>query len=155
MGILGEPSMKLSSKIKNITFAFVINVVWVLILMSFLRNLNTADLLMQVDEPEFVFFMACIWAPIWEEVAFRWFPITIANKFDKKFGMGLLWPLVIVSSLIFGWGHGNENWPAPIAILVQGVGGLIMSILYIKNNNSLVSSMVLHSMWNTLVIFII
>jgi membrane protease YdiL (CAAX protease family) len=145
--LLGKPSLKLTDKCKNIATAFVLKLAWVMFIAFFINDLQKEQLLLQVESPKLVFFMACVWAPIWEEVVFRWAPITIAKGMNEK----LLWPVIIISSAIFGWGHGE----GPYSLLIQGMGGIMLSFLYIKNNYSLWSSIVLHSMWNTFVIFLI
>jgi len=87
------------------------------------------------------FFFACIMAPIIEEVLFRMTPISILKASGKK---ELIIPGILFTSIIFGLMHDGA-----ISILLQGVFGLVASMLYIKNNYSYWSSVILHFAWNT------
>lgn len=98
-----------------------------------------------------LFFFTVIFAPLWEELTWRWFPITVARQFKKHLNVDLLWPIVVVSSINFGWGHGN----GPISLLLQGVGGFALSYVYIKNGFSYWSSVAAHALWNLTVVFLI
>jgi len=98
----------------------------------------------------FLFFRACILAPLWEEAVFRVLPIKVAQVLGKKDTSNsnlLLWTC-IASSIIFGIGHGSV-----FNILLQGVGGLLFSWLYLKNNNSYWSVVGAHFLWNFMIIF--
>lgn len=94
------------------------------------------------EPPSFTqrFWLSCIMAPVFEEIFFRKGSIDLAQRYapDK------LWLIVILTSLAFAWWHEYGYW----AILVQGVLGLVSSILYIKNENSLTSSIILHMVYN-------
>jgi membrane protease YdiL (CAAX protease family) len=79
---------------------------------------------------------ACVIAPIWEEVAFRYLPM-------KFFGKENLIPAVIGSSIFFGYIHGGVP-----NIFLQGVAGLILATVYIKSNYSLWVNVTLHALWN-------
>jgi len=98
-----------------------------------------------------LFFFAIIFAPLWEELAWRWFPITLARQLKKHLGIELLWPIVVLSSIHFGWGHGF----GPISLLMQGIGGMALSYVYIKNGFSYWSSVTMHALWNLTVVFIL
>lgn len=86
------------------------------------------------------FFYAIIFAPLWEELAFRYAPITIAKNLGKE----NLWPTIVGMSCFFGWIHYSN----PESILLQGVIGLILSVLYIKNGYSYWSSVIVHALYN-------
>ncbi len=108
-----------------------------------------------------VFFLACVLAPLWEEVAFRVFPIFLARKLtpnepiewcassgaDRGRLSFLFWACCF-SSIIFGLMHGSV-----INILFQGMGGFLFSWLYLKNNCSYWSAVAAHGLWNFMVIF--
>ena len=100
------------------------------------------------EKPPFLYeiFMACILAPLWEELAFRHAPGLIAKGMGKQF----LLPIIIISSALFGWGHhhGAES------ILRQGVMGLLFFWVYIKNGYSYWSSTIVHAAWNTTLFFV-
>jgi membrane protease YdiL (CAAX protease family) len=94
-----------------------------------------------------VFLRACIIAPVWEELAFRFAPLQLAKGFDeKKFAPAM----IVLSSCVFGIIHGGVA-----NIFVQGVAGVCLSCVYIKSNYSLWTNITLHALWNTFVIFII
>lgn len=143
--------MSLADKCKNIATAFVIKIT-LSVAISALFSYLVADQI-RVEEPpiRLVFFMACVWAPFWEEIMYRWVPLTLAQRIDAKFDLNILWPVILLSSTIFGLDHGE----GAVSLLYQGLGGIIYCLLYLKNNNSILSTMVLHSVWNTLVIFIL
>lgn len=97
------------------------------------------------------FFFTVILAPLWEELAWRHAPILIARQFKKHLNLDVLWPIVIISSIHFGWGHGH----GPISLLMQGVGGFALSYVYIKNGYSYWSSVAAHALWNLTVAFLL
>jgi membrane protease YdiL (CAAX protease family) len=77
---------------------------------------------------------------LWEEMAFRVVPIKVATIINPK----LLWPVIFLSSIIFGWGHGGLH-----GLMFQGVMGIGFSYVYVKSKYSYLSVVVLHAMWNT------
>lgn len=136
----------LKDKTMNVVIGLAIIYLWVGIMNKFLQVLELisfAGLTLSINN--FVF--ACILAPLWEEAAFRYAPITIAKKFGKDY----LLPVIVISSIIFGWLHGHGVY----SLIFQGVMGLVLSWVYIKNNYSYWSSVALHSAWNTLCILAI
>ncbi len=80
-----------------------------------------------------------IFTGFWEEMAFRVAPIKIAKIINPE----LLWPVIFISSIIFGWGHGGLH-----GLMFQGVMGLGFSYVYIKTKYSYISVAILHMMWN-------
>lgn len=123
--------------------AFLFNMIWLFIIVTFLQYINTEGY-QNWKIP--AFFYACIMAPLWEELAFRVIPISIARKFGDQF----IIPVILLSSLLFGWGHGNGT----NSLLIQGVGGLILSAVYIKTNYNYWCVVVMHSAWNIWVLFL-
>lgn len=115
-------------------------VIWML-LISRLSQFVPMNLL----NGDFIYYVitSCLIAPIWEEFAFREFPARVA----KKLGADLLYPTLLFSSIIFGWGHGQEM----ASLLKQGVLGVIFSFVYIKNGHSYLSAVTTHGLWNLLV----
>ena len=77
--------------------------------------------------------------PLWEEALYRYGPITIAKHFGEK----LVFPVVVMSSLLFGWSHnlGVQG------IIFQGVFGFVLSNAYI-DGKGYQTSVTLHSLWN-------
>lgn len=82
---------------------------------------------------------ACIFAPVMEEVIFRGF---FLNRMAYKWGIK---PAIIVSSLIFGFGH--------IDVIGAFLFGLTMCLLYIKTK-SLWTAIIVHALNNTIVTII-
>lgn len=90
------------------------------------------------------FFFVCILAPLWEEAAFRHAPLQMAKELKIKLNIDVIIPFAIISSCIFGWGHGSS----PTGIMIQGVAGLILSYVYVKSGYKYWSTVVLHFLWN-------
>jgi hypothetical protein len=131
-------------KIKNVFAGFTFCLLWVTFVKLLINTLYGVPIL-QIDPAfppgiPYIFFWGVIAAPLWEEAAYRYFPMKVV----QKFGMELLMPVMILSSIIFGWGHGLGF----ISILIQGVCGFIMNCVYVKNGMSYWSSVSLHAMWN-------
>lgn len=104
---------------------------------------------MPIQEPSkyFIFFSYCIFPPLFEELLFRHVPIRFAKAAGEKY----IIPTIIFTSAIFGLVHGNGMY----SVLIQGVGGFVLSCLYIKNNYSYWSTVTAHSLWNISVIYLI
>lgn len=83
-----------------------------------------------------LFFMVIV-APIWEETLFRHIPITIGKKYFPK----VLVEIIIGSSIIFGWIHGDVT-----NIVVQGFLGLTMCVVYLRLG--LRYAILSHAIWN-------
>lgn len=96
------------------------------------------------------FFFSCIVAPLWEELAFRHAPLQIAKKMGKAHKKNYIMPVVIISSALFGWGHGE----GAMSILNQGVMGAVLCYVYLKNGYSFWSSTAVHFLWNFSLMFI-
>jgi hypothetical protein len=101
--------------------------------------------------PVWRFFTAIIMAPLWEELAWRVAPI----KFAKALSPLLVWPVVLLSSIHFGLGHSSMYYPMQYALLIQGVGGFILSWVYIKNNYSYWPNVLLHALINFMIIYVL
>lgn len=144
-------SRKLKSKLINILICYLFFFIWCYLANSLLNYLNPPDPLSQVPFDfgpplKYIFFMSCIFAPLWEELVFRFAPATIAKHTGREF----LLPIMIISSAWFGWLHGD----GPESIMRQGVMGFVFFWLYLKNGYSYWSSVVLHSLWNTSIFLI-
>lgn len=152
--LLDNPEKTFFGKLRNIGFVFALELIYLSIVIFLLKQIDPSDLdnfihaysLPHVIDANAIgmIFFACVWAPIWEEAAFRYAPITIAKNFGPQF----LLPVIILSSVLFGWGHGS----GPISLLIQGVGGFLFSLLYIKNGFSYKSSVAAHFLWNAFLI---
>ena len=133
----------LTGKLKNIALALVLLIAWIALFDAYGRcyfmNVTMNDT-WQFMSPWELFFRCCIIAPLWEELAYRYAPLTIAKRLgEKKF----IVPAILLSSIIFGYGHGSVG-----NIFLQGIGGLMCCIVYVKNGYSLWSSLLLHFLWN-------
>ena len=94
-----------------------------------------------------MFLRACILAPLWEEMAFRYAPFQITRGFsEKKFTI----PMIVLSSCVFGVIHGGVA-----NIFVQGVMGVFCSVIYVKSNYKILVPMTLHMLWNSFCLFIL
>lgn len=148
---LDGPASGFSEKAKNVAIAFVLNLIWIQVVMLFGQWLYGADInygistIFQFDferNLRLEIFSACIFAPIVEEAIFRFAPMRISDALGRDFFL----PIAIISQVIFGAMHGN-GWM--FNILIQGVGGCLMLWAYCRNGRCLWSSMALHCMWNS------
>lgn len=102
----------------------------------------------------FMFFLACVLAPIWETVCFVWGPIKFAQLLSSiavKMGVpavGIVAVFAVSFAIFFGILHGSA-----LNICIQGVAGLLFCWLYLKNNNSYWSVVIAHAIWNFMIIF--
>lgn len=142
--ILENRETKLAGKVRNIIIAFILLFVWINIMYHLLQKVRNPELF-SFTSPSIWYNLltCCILAPLWEELVFRVAPISIAKSAGKQY----IFPTIIISSFIFGSLHLNSPHP----ILFQGVMGFVFSLVYIKNNYSYWSAVVLHSMWNSYV----
>src|SRR6188768_4003642 len=87
-------------KIINLLTAFVISFTLVFLMMAFLNYLWPYDSRVTysgIEEPRPVvydWFISCLVAPIWEELAYRYGPIEIARKMNADYVL----PTVVMSS---------------------------------------------------------
>lgn len=115
---------------------------WVTCIDLFLNWLRLSDLYLLK-----ALFFSCICAPIFEELIFRHIPLQTAKLiYDPSTAKGLKLTMltVMMSSFIFGWGHGH-GWNS---VLIQGVCGVVFSYIYLKNNYSYWSAVLAHSIYN-------
>ncbi len=141
--LLKNQETSLLGRFKTIGFGFTLMLVWFLILNCFLSFILGNQIIPTHTLPSdipYIFLFSCIFAPLWEELAFRVIPMYISKYFKHE----LLIPIILLSSVIFGWGHHYGS----IGIFRQGVFGLIFSYVYIKNGFHYWSSVLLHFMWN-------
>jgi membrane protease YdiL (CAAX protease family) len=145
---LSTPTTKFPDKVKNIFISYIIIFVWVFLISHLLNFLDPPPIFTDEETPSIPshiyilsqFFFLVISAPLWEELAFRHAPALLA----KALGKGFLFPIMIISSMLFGWGHNN----GPESLMLQGCMGFVFFCLYIKNGYSYWSSVVLHALWN-------
>jgi uncharacterized protein len=83
------------------------------------------------------FSTAAIAAPIFEEILFRGFLLPSLTRYFPT------WGAIALSSLIFATAHLSLSEVLPLTVL-----GMILGFVYSRSNN-LLSSMLLHSLWNS------
>ncbi|MDJ0729290.1 MAG: CPBP family intramembrane metalloprotease [Crocosphaera sp.] len=83
------------------------------------------------------YFTAAIAAPFYEEIMFRGFLLPSLTRYFP------LWGAIGMSSLIFAIAHLNLSEVLPLTVL-----GIVLGIVYTRSRN-LLSSMLLHSLWNS------
>lgn len=156
--LLETPAKTLRERLKLVCMLFVLNIAWALLMDKFLGYLwpemfahygsylqgyqfKPWQFFLSPEPPfRYEFFMTCIAAPLWEELAFRVAPYKIAQKFGQEY----LIPVVLLSTIIFGWGHGAGT----ISLMFQGFGGLFLTYAYLKSGYSYWTSVALHFTWN-------
>jgi len=102
---------------------------------------------------------AVIIAPLWEETVFRLLPLRFGLRYrDKeqelhpgiteKIGKFPVWLLIlVVCFIIFGLAHGG-----PLNLFIQGVGGLFLAYVYLRNGRSFWSAVALHALYNGVIV---
>lgn len=131
-------------------FGLIAALVWALLSTGILVSLGYNDILRVPEERDvypfwYAVFFVCVWAPIWEEAAYRYGPLEIAKRTDKKYVI----PVAVMVSCFFGWGHGD----CPEGVLIQGVLGFIFSLVYIYTNYNYWCSVIVHSLYNIVLVF--
>lgn len=128
---------KIQKGVQYIMVVFALQIIWCKVIFFILYLLIGLE---QVPAHEITLgsiFLCCIFAPIWEEIAYRYIPLTIAIRYFKK----SFFQIVLGSAIVFGLGHGS-----PINIMIQGVWGLMFSVVYIRNG--LWYAITSHALWN-------
>lgn len=141
--------MSIIEKIKNILVMLMLQLLWVSGIVIFFRwFLDQPDPTPQYYNVPVYLLFACILAPLFEELFFRVIPLEthklITQNSSETVKSKSLLLTVLLSSFLFGWAHGITFH----SLLVQGVGGLCLSYVYIKNGYSYWSSVTLHALWN-------
>jgi membrane protease YdiL (CAAX protease family) len=127
-------------KLRNVGAGFAIMCLWTFFITVFHSKLYDGFQFIQPPSNAYIFFITVLLAPLWEEAVFRYFPISLARKLGVN---ELLVPFMVLSSIIFGLGHGS-----PFNILLQGIMGFMFSCIYVKNGYSYWSTFTLHALWN-------
>jgi len=108
----------------------------------FSLNSHYQNLLNQPISAALMFAMACILAPIFEEIVFR-------GMIQRALlGYGKPWVAILVSSLIFMIIHPMPQWPATLAV------GLGLALVYQRSGNLLISIWT-HAAWNGFMLILI
>ncbi len=96
------------------------------------------------------FVFMCLLAPLWEELAFRHAPFLIVEQLKSKLKVDITIPCIILTSVLFGWGHGN----GVISLLIQGIGGFFLSMVYLRSRLKYWGSVTMHFVWNFSLVYI-
>lgn len=161
----------LKEKILNIWIAFGFSFAWMLVVLSLktiaigpeIGKLETCWVGVYIDkilvaaglwDTCIVMVRAVVLAPLIEEHLFRCFPLVFLIIFpikDERYAGRLLLEGVLFSSILFGLLHGSA-WN----VALQGVIGVVLCWVYLKNNLSRWSPIVVHALYNfTVIIFTI
>ncbi len=97
--------------------------------------------------PNYLFYL-CVMVPFLEEIIFRHLPIYILKRteiFQRN-----KWYFVVLIGIIFGWMHGSI-----INVYCQGIVGIALGWVYVKNEYSYLSAVSTHALYNFLVAFLL
>jgi len=186
----GVHKHSLVGNLRNISVAFVVMLMWTIaatVMFTTIVGLGTAEIrnllsvtIYQIAPPApkpnyaLIFFMSCVFAPIWEELVFRYGPLRLARSADlilahisshkirrlngveydynrgqlygSLMGTGFIFPMMLISSVVFGVMHGSV-----LNIMFQGVGGFIFAWVMLKGGY--VPAVITHSLWNFMLAF--
>lgn len=151
---INSPSTTLLGKFLTILLGYIAILVWMIGISHFITWLvpppppSPWDKLLAPEEPPFrlMFFITVIWAPFWEEMFHR----HAFGLIVKRIGNQFLLPVMIISSFLFASGHSDN---IQFNVMRQGIMGMILFYVYVKNGYSIWSSMILHSAWNLTCMF--
>lgn len=144
--------MKPLDKAQTISVMLVGMILWAY-MSEFIRMLKDIDNWIFHDRYVIPYiFYSCICAPVFEELIFRHIPLQTAKLiYDPNSAKGLKLTVLVIlmSSFIFGWGHGR-GWDS---VILQGFLGVGFCYVYLKNGYSYWSSVILHSLYNLFWLF--
>lgn len=95
-----------------------------------------------------VLIVIVVFAPMTEEALFRLLPISAVFLICGKKNKFILWPVIILSSIVFGRIHGSWH-----NVFIQGLGGIVLSVAFLKGGY--VSSVIAHAVFNFVILVII
>lgn len=114
--------------------------------------LYTVWVLIVHDIPRNSYWFPFVFAPLVEELVFRWAIIEATYRIPGAYK--IRWQLIVLSSFIFGFIH-----YVPTQFIVQGLLGFILSYYYIKQREkyewvtAYISVVLFHALWNVFVYF--
>lgn len=136
--------------LKIISLGIIASISWMLVASIIESLLGSGNITVENDNLPIVYepfiystFFSCIFAPIWEEAAFRYAPIKIAQNAGNQYVM----PVIVISSCTFGWGHGD----CIEGVFLQGGLGFIFSFVYLQGGYK--ASLIVHILYNTILTF--
>jgi len=169
----GSHKHSIWGSIKNVFTAFVVTLIWTILMTLFLRvglgiGLNEIRIMILAQmsiytkipaaigsNPLAMFFFACVLAPLWEEAVFRYAPFKIARSLESVSSCELfgylpkttcLFPAMVMSSIIFGLMHGGV-----VNIMFQGFTGMFLAWVMVKSGYPY--AVLAHSLWNFMLMF--
>lgn len=151
--LVDNPERSFFGRAANVFAGFGFSVFWIPII-AFIINyfrlpIHPHQASLNPLELNLVFYSVII-APLWEELAFRVGPLMLTRRIARGLNdNGILLAGVIISSAIFGWMHND----GANSILMQGVMGFVMALVYIRNGFNYWSSVIVHALWNYSIIF--
>ena len=90
------------------------------------------------------FIYACVFAPIFEEIIFRWIPITFLMLMMGKKFENVKWHIAALLAIVFGAAHYGY-----FSIYIQGVFGFFVTYVYYNNRKYMyLSGVIMHMAWN-------
>lgn len=154
--LLEDTKVSPLAKLRNVGAAFTLCLLWVAVVEVFYKWLFTRvpaggqeypwyTLPKYLHEWWIVFIGGCIFAPIWEELVFRKLWLDYMITIDKG---KLILPAILFSSIIFGLGHDGI-----FSLPIQGVMGVVFSVVYLRNGRSYWPNVLLHALWNSALTF--
>lgn len=142
--------VSLVDKAKNIIVVLVLLVGWAVLETYLLSLVNGVTVPVQHHTWTLKYLVyGCILAPLWEEMAFRKLPFTIVEELSNH-NTKVLWATIGLTSIVFGWEHGNGT----DSLLMQGVIGFMIAIVYVENGFCYWSAVTTHAAWNALCMYL-
>jgi len=136
--------------LKIVILGLLMSIAWMMLTTIIMSHLGSEDIVILNDSQPMVYepimystFFSCIFAPLWEEAAFRYAPITIAQNAGNQYVI----PVIVISSCTFGWGHGD----CIEGVFLQGGLGFIFSFVYLQSG--FLASFTVHALYNIMVTF--
>lgn len=136
--------------LKTVILGLLVSISWMLLASLVMNLLGSEDVVILNDSVPMVYeplaystFFSCFFAPLWEEAAFRYAPIKIAQNAGNQYVI----PVIIISSCTFGWGHGD----CIEGVFLQGGLGFIFSFVYLQSG--FLASFTVHAIYNIVVTF--
>lgn len=156
--------LSFSEKVGNVLKAYGFLILWLGFIYFVLNRIGLSQKLEQMNfllvvfndqikkfasDPRAYIFFVCVLAPFYEELLFRETALraTLAMPWIEHARYAVLTSVILFVSVIFGRLHGSV-----LNIFLQGMGGVVLSWVYIKNGRSYMSSVVVHALYNATII---
>jgi membrane protease YdiL (CAAX protease family) len=155
-----EKPPSFSQKVSNVLAAYAFSILWLGVFYLVLTKVGLAAHIEKLNLYLVVFneqvkklvpnsrlyiLHVCVLAPLIEELIFRETPLRrTLNTYWTEQRKVVVTSTIFALSVIFGYLHGSV-----LNIFLQGVGGLVLSWVYLANNRSYLSAVITHSLYNT------